>query len=220
MDSITSDEMRIIEDKAEKLGISKLILMENAGNSIVNYIKKNIIVNRKKIIIISGTGNNGGDGLVAARHLACEGGIIYVILIGNPKKIKNEAKVNWDILIKMGKTVNIIITETCDELANFSDLIKHSDIILDALLGTGIRGELKTIYKYVINLINKSKAFKISIDIPTGMDPNTGIILDKIVKPDVTITFHKIKKGLLVNKSQIGKLIVNSIGIPKNIDMP
>ena len=120
----------------------------------------------------------------------------------------------------MGKTVNIIITETCDELANFSDLIKHSDIILDALLGTGIRGELKTIYKYVINLINKSKAFKISIDIPTGMDPNTGIILDKIVKPDVTITFHKIKKGLLVNKSQIGKLIVNSIGIPKNIDMP
>ena len=158
--------------------------------------------------------------MVAARHLACEGGIIYVILIGNPKKIKNEAKVNWDILIKMGKTVNIIITETCDELANFSDLIKHSDIILDALLGTGIRGELKTIYKYVINLINKSKAFKISIDIPTGMDPNTGIILDKIVKPDVTITFHKIKKGLLVNKSQIGKLIVNSIGIPKNIDMP
>ena len=83
MDSITSDEMKIIEDKAEKLGISKLILMENAGNNIVNYIKKNIKVKRKKIIIISGTGNNGGDGLVAARHLACEGGIISVFLLVN-----------------------------------------------------------------------------------------------------------------------------------------
>ena len=118
----------------------------------------------------------------------------------------------------MGKTVNIIITETCDELANFSDLIKHSDIILDALLGTGISGELKTVYKHGINLINESKAFKISIDIPTGMDPNTGIILDKIVKPDVTITFHKIKRGLAINKNQIGKLVVEPIGIPKDID--
>ena len=218
MVSITSDEMKIIEDKAEKLGISKLILMENAGNNIVNYIKKNIKVKRKKIIIISGTGNNGGDGLVAARHLACEGGIISVILLGNPKKIKNEAKVNWDILRNMKKTINIITAETCDELANFSDLIKHSDIILEALLGTGIRGELKADYKYGINLINESKAFKISVDIPTGMDPNTGIILDKIVKPDVTITFHKIKRGLEINKNQIGKLIVEPIGIPNNID--
>jgi len=211
---ITVKQMMQIEENGHQMGFLRKFMMENAGAAAARYLAENFTtVSAKKILVFAGLGNNGGDAFVVARHLAGFGCDVKVILLGNPNKIKtNEAQTNWRILEKMN-SVNLMIA------FDVSDLDIKADIIVDGILGTGISGKIREPYASAIDLINKSKAFKLALDIPSGLDPDTGNVSDKCVKADVTITFHKMKVGMPKRKDMCGTILVEKIGIPPEAEV-
>ncbi len=214
--SITSDTMYKIEEKGHSvLGMRRFLMMENAGHGIADYIigqfKK---LKNKQITVVCGMGNNGGDGFVAARHLAGYGAKIAVILLGDPADLKSEeAKMNWAIIDKMASVEKITGKQITEDAKK---RIKKADIILDGIFGTGIRSDIKEPHATAIGLMNKSNAFVLAIDVPSGLDPNTGKIHDLCVKADATITFHRLKVGLAAKRARkyTGPIHVEWIGIP------
>jgi len=211
---ITVKQMMQIEENGHQMGFLRKFMMENAGAAAARYLAENFTtVSAKKILVLAGLGNNGGDAFVVARHLAGFGCDVKVILLGNPNKIKtNEAQTNWKILEKMN-SVNLMIA------SDVSDLDIKADIIVDGILGTGISGKIREPYASAIDLINKSKAFKLALDVPSGLDPDTGNVSDKCVKADVTITFHKMKVGMPKRKDMCGTILVEKIGIPPEAEV-
>ncbi len=199
---ITTEEMRILEDSC---GLSKLSLMENAGRGIFNAIKDKYDLKGKKILILCYHGNNGGDGFVAANHLVehCE---VDIFFLGDESKLREEAKVNCEKAMKNIKIQFFDVAFYEVDSIDFDDY----DIIIDAMLGTGVLGELKEPLASVIDRFNPSKAQKIAIDVPTGINPDTGGESNKFVNFDLLITMYDIKKGLERFKD---KTIVVDIGI-------
>lgn len=223
---ITSEQMYKIENNGESIiGMKKLLMMENAGAKIAEFLINsfgNDLIN-KKIVSLCGLGNNGGDTIVANRHLSAylfskfsmKKENLILILLGKPEQIKtDESRTNWKMIEKI-ESVKKIIFEQNNE--NYIEMgIQKSDIIIDGLLGTGIKGMIKHPYSNIIDNINKqkSRAFILAVDIPSGLNPDTGEIFDKSIKADATITFHRIKKGLLKNSEYSGKIVPVKIGIP------
>lgn len=191
------------------MGFLRKFMMENAGAVAARYLTENFPdISSKKILVFAGLGNNGGDAFVVARHLAGFDCDVKVILLGSPDKIKtDEAQTNWKILEKMN-SVDLIIA------SDVSDLDIKADIIIDGILGTGISGKIREPYASAIDLINKSKTFTLALDVPSGLDPDTGNASDKCVNADVTITFHKMKVGMPKRKDICGTILVEKIGIP------
>jgi NAD(P)H-hydrate epimerase len=206
---ITVKQMMQIEENGHQMGFLRKFMMENAGAAAARYLAENFPdLSSKKILVFAGLGNNGGDAFVVARHVAGFGCDVKVILLGSPDKIKtDEAQTNWKILEKMN-SIDLIIA------SDVSDLDIKADIIVDGILGTGISGKIREPYASAIDLINKSKAFKLALDVPSGLDPDTGNASDKCVKADVTITFHKMKVGMPKRKDMCGTILVEKIGIP------
>jgi hydroxyethylthiazole kinase-like uncharacterized protein yjeF len=189
MDELTSSRMAAIDANCEYLGIKRLQLMENAGTAVSNAVKNKLTSG--KIVIIAGRGNNGGDAFVAARHL--EDYDTTVLLLGKKSEIKtHEALHNWNVLEK----TSIPLTEVSDATMLDKSLIKKADIIIDGIFGTGIKGKIHEPESTAIDLINSSDAFVISVDVPSGFDQDE-VTFDKSVQADLTLTFHKIKVGLL-----------------------
>jgi hydroxyethylthiazole kinase-like uncharacterized protein yjeF len=214
MDYIKTEQMRIIELNSAYLGVSLVTLMENAGRAAYEEIKRKFSIENKKITLFCGTGNNGGDGFVLARLLSNHS-LINVILLGDPENIKRyEAKLNWDILQNLANQIKIHIIKNKDDLQKINEITKESDIIIDAILGTGIIGKLREPISSAIDMINKEKKIKISLDVPSGIDPDTGEIHDKAVQPELTITFHKPKTGLSKKDLILGEIIISPISIP------
>jgi len=212
-----------IEEKGHSvLGMRRFLMMENAGHGIADYIigqfKK---LKNKQVTVVCGMGNNGGDGFVAARHLAGYGAKITVILLGDPADLKSEeAKMNWAIIDKMASVEKITGKQITEDAKK---RIKKADIVLDGVFGTGIRSDIKEPHATAIDLMNKSNAFILAIDVPSGLDPNTGKIHDLCVKADATITFHRLKVGLATKqaKKYTGPIHVERIGIPPEAeDLP
>ena len=205
---ITVDQMYNIENKGHEMGFLKKFMMENAGASAVKrLVKKFGNVESKNILIFVGLGNNGGDGLVMARHLAGYDAKVTVILLGSPEKIKtDESNWNWSILKKMS-SVKLMSGDSFD-----IDFIP--DVIVDGILGTGISGEIREPYASAINFINQSDCFKFAVDVPSGLDPQTGETANIYTKCDMTITFHKMKQGIPKRKDLTGDIFAEKIGIP------
>jgi len=221
---ITSEEMGILDSNSEWLGIPKSHLMECAGYSMAMEIIKRFDLDRfSKVLIFCGTGNNGGDGFVVARHLSSFGVKSIVVLVGDPQNIRtDEAILNWNII---NNYLNISIeTKIIKDSSNISDIAilleddKNVKLLIDGLLGTGIKGRIREPIGTSIQFINEvHKQFEIpvvSIDVPSGLDPNTGEVTDKAVKADVVVTFHRKKEGLHPKTEYIQELVVKSIGIP------
>lgn len=213
--AITSDQMyRIEENGHSALGMHRVLMMENAGHGVADFIYNKFKgkLNKKKIVAVCGTGNNGGDGFVASRHLAGYGGKVTVILLGIPSNLRTEeARLNWRIIEKM-KSVDIVFgKELSDDIRK---RIIKADIVLDSIFGTGIKGEIREPYASAIDAINSSKAFVLAVDVPSGFDPNTGQIHEKCVKADTTITFHRPKVGFAKGRKYTGPVHVEWIGIP------
>lgn len=194
---ISSQEMRALETQS---GIPRAVLMENAGRGIYNEIKERLDLKDKKILVVCYHGNNGGDGFVAARHL-CEEAEVNILFIGDESKLRKEALANFK-KIEHNERIQFLTDDEVD--------FDAYDIIIDAILGIGIRGRLNRTISAVIDDINKSKAFKVAVDVPTGLDPDTGDIVDKLVNADLIVTFHDLKKGL--EKLQ-EKTVVVDVGI-------
>ena len=205
---ISVDQMYQIENKGHDMGFLKKFMMENAGAAAVRrLVEKTGSVDLKNIVIFVGLGNNGGDGLVMARHLAGHGAKVTVMLLGTSDKIKTEeSNWNWSILKKM-PSVKLMSNSSID--FDFKP-----DILVDAILGTGITGEIREPYASAINYINEIECYKFAVDVPSGLDPQTGDTANIFTKCDTTVTFHKMKQGIPKRKDLTGDLFAEKIGIP------
>ncbi|MBZ9570138.1 NAD(P)H-hydrate dehydratase [Methanobrevibacter sp. TMH8] len=221
-------DMNVVDINCEDLGLSRLCLMENAGKCLSDEIAKISTFTFSKPVkigIFTGSGGNAGDGFVAARHLLNRGFEVEIFMLTSKNSIKSiDAQINFEILENMVPNISrlkiIELNDLTDiehiEIANSNSFSEY--IIIDGILGTGIDGKLKEKVKKVIEVINESNSLKISIDVPSGMDPLTGEIPDIAVKPEYTVTFHKVKTGVkkasLSDESSVGGLVICDIGIP------
>jgi len=213
-DVLTPIEMRATDKNTEYNHIPTIVLMENAGSKISDYIVNNY-PEKKKVSIYSGTGGNGGDGFVIARHLLNHGYKVRLFLMAKPENIKNkDSKLNYEstrIIAETDKNLKLnIVTDSSHVTPD------NSDIIIDAILGTGVNGKLREPISSAIDTINYSPAIVISVDVPSGMNPENGLVNDKCVVAHETLTLHKMKTGLVnAQQSYVGKISVLDIGIPR-----
>lgn len=217
MDAITSFRMRAIDSNCEYLGMNPLQLMENAGAGIAREIRSHL--KSGKVIFIAGRGNNGGDAFVAARHLAIHDDYeIKVILLGHSSQIRTaESTENFNLLKYSGISEVLEIADST-ELKEISEW-GNADIIVDGLLGSGVKGSLRKLESSAIQFINSSDSFIVSIDVPSGLDMDTGGF-EISVKADLTLTFHRPKKGLILPEvlELTGELKVIDIGVCKDAE--
>ncbi|PIQ89020.1 MAG: NAD(P)H-hydrate epimerase [Candidatus Omnitrophica bacterium CG11_big_fil_rev_8_21_14_0_20_42_13] len=211
--NITRAQAKAIDAAAQrKLKIPALVLMENAGRSAAEMALAMLGPKDKKVAVFCGKGNNGGDGFACARHLATRGVGVDVYLCADSLNFKDAAENNLNILEKIGLGI-IPITET--NKINTINMRDYS-LIVDALLGIGLRGEVEGFLKDLIYKINKSKIPVLAIDIPSGLDADSGRVLGICVTASKTLTFISKKKGMIINDGpgQCGKVIVGDIGFP------
>lgn len=212
----TAAEMRLIDKQAiSEYGVPGIVLMENAGLAAVKEIEQIVGDCRdKKIYIFAGKGNNGGDGFVAARHLCNRGAKVKVFLIALKTAIHGDAQTNLSILERMDIEIIELIRDRDWNKAGIA--VQFADCLIDAILGTGIHGEISAEIAQAVDLINESAKPVISVDIPSGVHSDTGQICGKAVKAACTVTFGLPKPGLLLYPGAdcAGRVIVADIGIP------
>ncbi len=216
MRCISSLRMKAIDRNCECLGLLPIQLMENAGAVITQNIREKLESGR--VLFIAGRGNNGGDAFVAARHLACSSGYtVKVILLGKARDIGTKEAFHNFSLLKFSRVEVLEITDSNQLEAAALDWFSEADLLVDAVFGTGIKGKIKEPESTAIDLINQEgKAGKtiISVDIPSGLDPD-GKSFEKAVHAELTVTFHRMKIGLLSEKAKeyTGVIKVAEIGI-------
>ena len=208
--------MMQIEENGHQMGFSRKFMMENAGAAATKRLVEKLgDVKSKNVLVFAGLGNNGGDGLVIARHLAGYGSSVTVFLLGQPDNIRSEeCSWNWNLLEKMG-SVKLLTGGNFDLLNNLDKF----DIIIDGILGTGILGEIREPQASAIMFINKSNAFKLAVDVPSGVDPDTGNRNLPHVNADMTVTFHRMKVGMPKRTDVCGEIFVEKIGIPPEAEI-
>ena len=211
MRAITSSQMKAIDANCKYLGLLPLQLMENAGSAIAREVTERF--ERVSVLFMAGRGNNGGDAFVAARHLASISDFeVRVIILGQSSQIKTEeARRNFDIL----KHSDVEVRKIADtaELLN-CDWFNCADVIVDAILGTGVKDSIREPESTAIDLLNRSSAYVIAVDVPSGLDPD-GSVTDKAVRANLTLTFHRMKSGLTIPdaKTYAGEIKVVDIGV-------
>ena len=215
-------DMMTTDYNCEYLGLSRLCLMENAGKSLSDEIATLSTFKFSKpvkVIIFTGSGGNGGDGFVAARHLLNRGFEVEVYSLNTLDEIKSDdALTNLEILMNMEPRISRLSVDFIKDSSDLDSLDFDSNseyIVLDCLLGTGIKGKLRAKVRKTVELINEINGLKVAIDVPSGLDPLTGEISDIAVKADYTVSFHKIKTGVkLAGEEKTGGVITCDIGIP------
>ncbi len=208
---ITSREMRTLETNAEYFGISLLQLMENAGHSIASEIFARFPPKKTRVAVFCGLGGNGGDGFVAARHLLSLGYSVEVIIAGRTTDITHEAaRKNWLALQSLSSSM--VVHEVTDS-SQVSEV--KAEVVIDALLGIGLKGPPRQPVSQLIKMMNGMQAFRLAVDVPSGLDSDSGEALGEAVKADLTITFHRAKPGLFKAREHVGELVVKDIGLPK-----
>jgi len=216
MKIITAQQSRNIDKRAIRdFGIPGLVLMENAASAVMAEMEQFFDgLAGVKIGIVCGKGNNGGDGLALARRLRIRGITVRVALLASFGAVKSEAKVNLTILRKMD--VEILQNATVRSLA---DLISWSDILVDAMLGVGLSSPLKGLYARAVDMINTAGRPVVAIDLPTGVEADTGSILGAAVKADLTVTMALLKRGLVLypGAEYAGAVRIADIGIPREV---
>ncbi|HPM42633.1 MAG TPA: NAD(P)H-hydrate epimerase [Candidatus Omnitrophota bacterium] len=209
---VTVEEMKAIDrDAIEGRGIPAIHLMENAGKAVALESLK--LSPRAPVAVFCGYGNNGGDGLVSARLLIEAGIPVKVLLVGKTKKFSAESAENLARLTALG--CEPIRVETLSDLDKISGCVKNSDLIIDAIFGIGVRGRLEDFYKHLIDFINLAGKKVISVDIPSGMDADSGKPIPVAVKASVTVTMGYPKVGFRSPEAKdfLGLLVVADIGL-------
>jgi len=222
------DEVRAVDSWAiNTIGIPGVVLMENAGRSCAELIKEKLKdIAHPKVCIFCGTGNNGGDGYVIARHLLSEtpsnmgnsGFEVVVVICGDRSKVKGDAKINLDILERLGRPIEQLKPGDGDVPAQIKSFAAGADMLVDGLFGTGLSGQLSDEYKQLIESINAYDCPILAVDIPSGLDCDAGQPLGAAIKADYTVTFVAVKKGFASGSAAkyTGEIFVASIGVEPN----
>lgn len=214
MDEVLSLENVILMEKKviEEIGIPSIVLMENASQEIFSKV----VHKGENFIIYCGRGNNGGDGLALARKLILADKKVKVVIIGDLKNTTREFKLNYNILIKINASMEIFQGEID---SRFISQVIEADVVIDAIFGVGLNKEIQGLYFNVIGAINKYSKFIVSIDIPSGLDCNSGVIKNICIKANETYTVEVYKKGFINYEASeyLGDVKVIKIGIPKEI---
>ncbi len=216
---LTAAEMHEYDRLAMKdFAIPGIVLMENAGRGVATAMEKEFgSLFRKNILIFCGKGNNGGDGFVAARHLLDRRAHVTVVLMGSSSQVSGDAKVNLGVIRRLARK-NREQNLDCFEFKSIDQLtrLKKSDIIVDALLGTGFSGEVKPPYDKVIQWMNNARVPVVAVDIPSGINADNGEAAGVAVRARLAVTMGVRKIGLMVGKGfdHAGTIVVQSIGVP------
>ena len=214
---LSRQEVREFDRRAiEELGIPGVVLMENAGRGAAEVLVS--LGCRGPVVICCGKGNNGGDGFIIARHLDNRNIPVRVLLFARPKDLTGDAAVNYQIIARSGLPIEIYAGESWDEKTLHAELTK-AEWVVDALFGTGLTGPVKKPLDRVIAAINASQTHVLAVDIPSGLDCDTGQPLDPTVRAEHTVTFVAEKKGFAQSsaKEWIGQVHVVDIGAPRRL---
>jgi hydroxyethylthiazole kinase-like uncharacterized protein yjeF len=220
MKALTAARMREIDRlTTDRYGIASLELMENAGRGVADYIaKRHSDLDRRRVVVLCGKGNNGGDGFVVARYLAARGARPSVYLLAAPEDVTGDAGTNLDRWRKLG-SVNAVTT--AEALAAIRPELASADIVVDALLGTGLSGPARGLAAQAIDDVNRLavRAEVVAVDIPSGMPSDVFEPSGPTIRADATITFTAPKIGQLLppNAELVGRLIVHEIGSPREL---
>ncbi|RQD76273.1 MAG: NAD(P)H-hydrate dehydratase [Candidatus Syntrophonatronum acetioxidans] len=218
MKVVTGEKMREMDNRAmEEYGIPGIVLMENAGLRVVEEIIKRYSLQNLRVIIACGRGNNGGDGFVIARHLINKGIRTEVYALAREEDYRGDALANYLILKNMGIKIKYMLEEKDLDILEID--LSHATLLVDALLGTGLSSEVKGLPGEVINRINLSSVPVISVDIPSGVQADTGQILGRGVKAQQTVTFALPKQGLFLypGAALAGEVTVGDISMPREV---
>jgi NAD(P)H-hydrate epimerase len=199
-----------------EVGISGLVLMEQAGRRVTESILADYS-DLERVLVLAGRGNNGGDGFVISRLLAQAGIEVKTILLGDKEQLTGDAKVNLNILEELGYQVEEITR--LEGVQSLQSDFKRADLLVDALLGTGIKGELRGLFPAIIKLVNQVRTSVVSVDIPSGVEADSGLVKDVAIKAQQTITFALPKLGLILYPGAefVGQLKIVEIGIPQQV---
>ncbi len=212
----TTSQVREVDDFAiNKLKMPGIILMENASLQIYHKIieELELLPGEVKIGIVCGKGNNGGDGFAVARHFLINNFEVAVVHIGNPDEMSDDCKINYNILINLSSANKKLVLKKYSAPKDLK-VFQDSFVVIDALLGSGMEGDLRDPYLTIVNRLNELNAFKVAVDIPTGLNADKGSA-DNAFISDLTITLGELKKGLFFGdgKKFAGKTVKGSIGI-------
>ena len=202
----------------QEIGIASLVLMENAGRQVVAAIESRYPdLGERSVAIVCGKGNNGGDGFVVARTLQQRGVEVSVFVIGRITEIKGDARVNLDILGRIGQTVVEVADETAWELHG-NEITGH-DLIIDAMFGTGLSAPLTGFYETVVADLNEAGVPIVSIDMPSGLSADTSDLIGDAIDATVTVTLGAPKLPLVLPpaESKSGEVVIADIGIPADV---
>jgi ADP-dependent NAD(P)H-hydrate dehydratase / NAD(P)H-hydrate epimerase len=225
--AMTGEEMRGADARAQRLGTPGAWLMEQAGIAVAAAARALLVSGARpshsRLLVLCGPGNNGGDGLVAARHLARLGiGSEVVLLASEGHPMTADARLNWDRLDGVAE-VHRVVTGRSSDVALYHNGIERAGLIIDALLGTGIRGPLREPIRTAVDVAARAREHLVpvlAVDTPTSVDLTSGEPSDPVVRADVTITFHRPKLGLRSRAGRVlaGLVLVAPIGIPRDAD--
>lgn len=214
---MTREQVRAFDFWAiNELGMAGIVLMENAGRSCAGLIEDKLAgIKSPRVYIFCGTGNNGGDGYVIARHLLNSGYKVTVVIIGDRNKVIGDAKINLELLERIGQPFEQLNPETSVLASRVKTLTEGSHMIVDAVFGTGLKGQLKKEFVQLFEIINAQNCPILAVDIPSGLDCDTGKPLGGAVKADYTVTFVAAKTGFAkADAAQYtGEIFVTSIGV-------
>lgn len=214
MQVLTNQQMRTLESiTVNDYKMPSLILMENAGVGVCAEIQ-NRFHSDATAVIVCGGGNNGGDGFVVARHLLNQNYGVKVFVIGDPSRIKGDAKINFDILTCLRADINFLMADP--DTKGLEEAFDRCDFIVDAILGIGLKSEVNDITEKIILLMNNANRYIVAVDIPSGINGDDGIVMGQAVNADLTVTFDSPKVGniLFPGADHNGELVVKPIGIP------
>lgn len=218
--SLTREQVRRLDRRAiETWGVSGLVLMENAGRQAADAFEGYMGgAASKRVAVVAGAGNNGGDGFVIARHLHLRGAEVAVFIVANRAKLTADAGANLAILERLGLDVRDCAGSELDELAGE---LGAFDLVVDAVGGTGITGPLRGVAATAVRQINASLRPVVAVDIPTGLDCDSGQAHDPTVRAQLTVTFAARKVGFDAPGAAdyTGRVVVADIGVPLRPDV-
>lgn len=212
MKLVTADQMRLMDESAiNDLKIPGIVLMENAANGVISVISGIENYANKRYLVICGPGNNGGDGFAIARKLHTKSIEVKTILLTNPSSLTGDSKTNYEILKNISADISF-----CTDVVALKTEILQCDIVIDAIFGTGLKRSVEGIFRSALELINNYSKFVIAVDVPSGLDSDTGKPSDVSVAANITVTFayEKIGHVIFPGKSYCGKVVTVDIGIP------